>query len=203
LHRHRDGAKCICSPPPRDKANQQVIWDGLESGVFQVFSSDHAPYRYDDPNGKMHGGACCSFDRIVNGIPGLATRMPILFSEGVNGGRIDLNQFVALTATNPAKVYGLYPRKGTIAVGSDADIAVWDAEREVVVTHSMLHDNVDYTPYEGMALHGWPVLTISRGEIVNDDGSITIARGRGQFRPCQRLDHVGRRGPAQHTANRS
>jgi dihydropyrimidinase len=198
-----EGAKFVCSPPPRTEASREAIWRGLANGVFQVFSSDHAPYRYDDPNGKMHGGACCSFDRIVNGIPGLATRMPILFSEGVNGGRIDLNQFVALTATNPAKVYGLYPRKGTIAVGSDADIAVWDAEREVVVTHSMLHDNVDYTPYEGMALRGWPVLTISRGEIVNDDGSITIARGRGQFLPCQRLDHVGRRGPVQHTTNRS
>ncbi|MFX7816449.1 amidohydrolase family protein, partial [Acinetobacter baumannii] len=86
-----------------------------------------------------------------------------LFSEGVGKGRIDLNRFVALTATDPAKMYGLYPRKGTIAIGSDADIAVWDPHRQVTVSNSMLHHDVDYTPYEGMKLTGWPVLTLSRG----------------------------------------
>jgi dihydropyrimidinase len=183
-----EGAKFVCSPPPRDAASREAIWRGLATGVFQVFSSDHAPYRYDDPQGKMRHGCCASFDNIVNGIPGLAARMPILFSEGVNGGRISLNQFVGLTSTNPAKIYGLYPRKGTIAVGSDADIAIWDPDREVTVTHAMLHDNVDYTPYEGMRLRGWPVVTLSRGEIVCSDGEVTTERGRGRFLPCDRLN---------------
>jgi len=178
------GAKCVCSPPPRDKANQQYVWDGLASGLFTVFSSDHAPFRYEDPQGKKPGGKEVPFRYIPNGTPGLETRMPILFSEGVGKGRIDLNRFVALTATDPAKMYGLYPRKGTIAIGSDADIAVWDPHRQVTVSNSMLHHDVDYTPYEGMQLTGWPVLTLSRGEIVWRDGEVLGTPGRGQFLPC-------------------
>lgn len=178
------GAKCVCSPPPRDKANQQYVWDGLASGLFTVFSSDHAPFRYEDPQGKKPGGKEVPFRYIPNGTPGLETRMPILFSEGVGKGRIDLNRFVALTATDPAKMYGLYPRKGTIAIGSDADIAVWDPHRQVTVSNSMLHHDVDYTPYEGMQLTGWPVLTLSRGEIIWRDGEVLGTPGRGQFLPC-------------------
>jgi dihydropyrimidinase len=178
------GAKCVCSPPPRDKANQQYVWDGLASGLFTVFSSDHAPFRYEDPQGKKPGGKEVPFRYIPHGTPGLETRMPILFSEGVGKGRIDLNRFVALTATDPAKMYGLYPRKGTIAIGSDADIAVWDPHRQVTVSNSMLHHDVDYTPYEGMQLTGWPVLTLSRGEIVWRDGEVLGTPGRGQFLPC-------------------
>jgi dihydropyrimidinase len=108
----------------------------------------------------------------------------LLFSEGVGQGRLDLNAFVALTATNHAKLYGLYPRKGTIAVGSDADIAIWDPEREVTVTAGLLHDNVGYTPYEGRHLHGWPVNVLSRGRVVVENGTLTAARGSGAFLPC-------------------
>jgi dihydropyrimidinase len=125
-----EGAKCVCSPPPRDKANQRVVWDGLADGLFTIFSSDHAPFRFDDPQGKKPGGQEVPFSYIPNGIPGLETRLPLLFSEGVRSGRITLNQFVALTATNPAKLYGLNPRKGTIAIGSDADIAIWDPDKQ-------------------------------------------------------------------------
>jgi len=189
------GAKCVCSPPPRDKANQQYVWDGLASGLFTVFSSDHAPFRYEDPQGKKPGGKEVPFRYIPNGTPGLETRMPILFSEGVVKGRIDLNRFVALTATDPAKMYGLYPRKGTIAIGSDADIAIWDPHRQVTVSNAMLHHDVDYTPYEGMQLTGWPVMTISRGEVVWDDGKATSAFGRGQFLPCGLPDPAR---PKQH-----
>jgi dihydropyrimidinase len=181
-----EGAKCVCSPPPRDKANQQAIWDGLASGVFQVFSSDHAPFRYDDPQGKKPAGKPVPFRYIPNGIPGIETRLPLLFSEGVGKGRIDVNTFVALTATNAARIYGLYPRKGTIAIGSDADMVIWDAEREVTVTNAMLHHNVDYTPYEGMRIKGWPLVTLSRGEAVYADGEPQGARGRGQFLKCDR-----------------
>ena len=179
-----EGAKCICSPPPRDAANQQVIWDGLENGVFQVFSSDHAPFRFDDPQGKKLGGEQAAFRYVPNGIPGLETRLPLLFSAGVRGGRIDLNRFVALTATNPAKIYGLYPRKGTIAIGSDADLVIWDPEQRRSIRNRDLHHNVDYTPYEGIEVQGWPVLTLSRGEIVQRDGQPVKAPGRGQFQSC-------------------
>jgi len=179
-----EGAKCICSPPPRDKANQQVIWDGLVNGVFQIFSSDHAPFRYDDPQGKQVAGQTASFKYVPNGVPGIETRLPLLFSEGVGQGRLDLNQFVALTATNPAKLYGLYPRKGTIAIGSDADLVIWNQHQPVTITNSMLHHNVDYTPYEGMKITGYPEVTISRGEIVWQQGELMATAGRGEFLPC-------------------
>jgi dihydropyrimidinase len=177
------GAKCICSPPPRDKANQEVIWDGLGDGLFTVFSSDHAPFRYEDPQGKKIGGGEAPFRHIPNGIPGLETRLPLLYSEGVLAGRITLQKFVELTATNPAKAYGLHPRKGTIAVGSDADLVVWD-ERDVKIDNRALHHAVDYTPYEGMQLKAWPGLTLSRGEVVWDGKAFTGQAGRGRFLPC-------------------
>lgn len=179
-----EGAKCICSPPPRDKANQQVIWDGLCNGVFHVLSSDHAPFRYDDPKGKQICGTHGSFHVVPNGIPGIETRLPLLFSEGVNKGRIDLNTFVSLTSTNPAKLYGLYPRKGTIAIGSDADLVIWDQQRQVTISNALLHHNVDYTPYEGMTIQGYPELTLSRGEVVYRQGEVLASRGRGEFLPC-------------------
>jgi len=177
------GARCVCSPPPRDKANQEVIWDGLTDGLFTVFSSDHAPFRFDDPQGKKVGGQEVPFRHIPNGIPGLETRLPLLYSEGVLGGRITLQKFVELTSTNPAKAYGLHPRKGTIAVGSDADLVVWD-ERDVKLSNGQLHHAVDYTPYEGMQLKAWPGLTLSRGEVVWDGKTFTGAAGRGKFLPC-------------------
>lgn len=177
------GAKCICSPPPRDKANQEVIWDGLNDGLFTVFSSDHAPFRFDAPEGKKPGGDEVAFRHIPNGIPGLETRLPLLYSEGVLGGRITLQKFVELTATNPAKAYGLHPRKGTIAVGSDADLVIWD-ERDVAVRNDALHHAVDYTPYEGMQLKAWPAMTLSRGEVVWDGQRFTGRKGRGRFLAC-------------------
>jgi dihydropyrimidinase len=178
-----EGAKFCCSPPPRDHAAQQAVWAGLKNGTFQVFSSDHAPYRF-DASGKLPHGDKTTFKDIANGVPGIELRLPLLFSEGVQQGRLDLNAFVALTATNHAKLYGLYPRKGTIAVGGDADIAIWDPERETTITAGMLHDNVGYTPYEGRHLHGWPVTVLSRGRIVVEDGTLAAQRGSGAFLPC-------------------
>jgi len=178
-----EGAKFCCSPPPRDHAAQEAVWTGLRNGTFQVFSSDHAPYRF-DASGKLPHGDRTTFKEIANGVPGIELRLPLLFSEGVGQGRLDLNAFVALTATNHAKVYGLYPKKGTIAVGSDADIAVWDPERETEITAGMLHDNVGYTPYEGRRLRGWPMTVLSRGRFVVKDGKLLVRRGSGQFLPC-------------------
>ena len=185
-----EGAKYVCSPPPRDKASQEACWRGLETGVFQVFSSDHCPFRYDDPQGKLTPNGRTSFRWVPNGIPGVETRLPILFSEGVGKGRITLNQFVALTATNHAKIYGLAPRKGTIAVGSDADIAIWDPGRRVRIAATDLHQGADYTPYEGLEVTGWPVTTIVRGKPVVRDGRLVGEPSHGQHLARAKSDYA-------------
>ncbi len=180
-----EGAKCICSPPPRDKFSQDEVWRGLENGTFQVFSSDHAPFRFEDETGKKLHGEEAAFKYIPNGVPGVETRLPLLFSAGVGDGRIDLRRFVELTSANPARIYGLYPKKGTIAVGSDADIAIWDPDREVEITNDILHHNVDYTPYEGHRVRGWPETVLSRGEVIVKDGEFHGKSGRGNFLKCK------------------
>lgn len=180
------GMKCICSPPPRDAANQQVIWEALAGGLFEVFSSDHAPFRFAGRDGKQVAGEHASFDQVPNGIPGLETRLALLFSEGVGRGRIDVNQFVALTSTNVAKLYGLYPRKGTIAIGADADLVIWNDTDPITVSNAMLHHNVDYTPYEGMRLTAWPEITIARGQVVWSRPDFRGVEGRGRFIACAR-----------------
>ncbi|MEM8856476.1 MAG: amidohydrolase family protein, partial [Pseudomonadota bacterium] len=115
--------------------------------------------------------------------PGVETRLPILFSEGVKKGRIDLPRFVALTATNHAKTYGLYPRKGTIAVGADADIAIWDPDRTWTISHTLLHDGSDYTPYEGLTVTGWPETVMVRGKVGVRARSLVAAKGGGTYLP--------------------
>jgi dihydropyrimidinase len=167
-----EGAKYVCSPPPRDKASQIACWEGLSTGVFTLFSSDHCPFRYDDAQGKLTPKGRTSFRWVPNGIPGVGARLPILFSEGVGKGRIDINTFVAVTSTNHAKTYGLYPRKGTIAVGSDADIALWDPNKRMTIGNANQHHGADYTPYEGIKVKGWPVLTMVRGKTVVRDGAL-------------------------------
>jgi len=175
-----EGAKYVCSPPPRDLESQAACWKGIEQGIFQVFSSDHCPFRYAE-DGKLAPKGRTSFRWVPNGIPGVETRLPILFSEGVVKGRIDLNRFVALTSTNHAKTYGLAPRKGTIAVGADADIAIWDPAREVTITQEILHHGCDYTPYEGIRVTGWPVTTMVRGELMVHNGRLVGRKGTGRY----------------------
>ncbi len=179
-----EGAKHICSPPPRDASSQKQVWNALLNDTLKIFSSDHAPFRYEGGDGKKHAGELASFEHVPNGIPGLETRLPLLFSEGVVSGRMSLNRFVRLTATNPAKLYGLYPRKGTIAIGSDADLAIWDPQKEVTIRNEDLHHAVDYTPYEGRIVTGWPETVLSRGEIIIQDGHLHAASGRGEFLRC-------------------
>jgi dihydropyrimidinase len=175
-----DGAMFCCSPPPRDAASQEAVWNGLLNGTFQVFSSDHAPYRFDE-TGKLPKGDKTTFKELANGVPGIELRLPLLFSEGVAKGRMSIHQFVALTSTQHAQMYGLAHRKGAIAVGLDADLCIWDPERQTTVQSVNLHDRVGYTPYEGMVLTGWPVTVINRGRIVIDEGDLKVARGSGQF----------------------
>lgn len=174
------GARCVCSPPPRDRDSQEAIWHGLADGLFTIFSSDHSPFNLGGAHGKHPDGKEVPFPRIPNGVPGIETRLPLLYSEGVLGGRITLNKFVELTATNPAKLYGIHPRKGTIAVGSDADLVVWGTEPVLLGNH-MLHHGADYTPYEGMGLKAWPVCTMLRGEVIWDGVTFTGRAGAGQF----------------------
>jgi dihydropyrimidinase len=182
-----EGAKYMCAPPMRDRAHQEALWRALERGVFDVVSSDHAPFSFDSADGKKRHGEDAPFSRIANGLPGIETRLPLLFSEGVLTGRIDLPRFVALSATNAARIYGLYPRKGVIAIGADADLALWDPTRDVLITKSILHDRTDYTPYEGRKVRGWPVMTLSRGDVVWNDGKVRGQPGRGQFLPRRRF----------------
>ena len=178
-----EGAKYCCSPPPRDPASQQAVWQSMLDGTVQIYSSDHAPYRF-DTTGKLPKGDQTRFDGLANGLPGLELRMPLLFSEGVLTGRMSIERFVALTATNHAQTYGLYPRKGTIAVGCDADIAIWDPKQKRTIRAADLHDRTGYTPYEGMNITGWPTTVISRGEVIIDQGNLSASLGRGQFLSC-------------------
>ncbi len=175
-----EGAKFCCSPPPGDEASQEAVWQGLINGTLQMFSSDHAPYRFDE-SGKLPKGEATTFKDMANGVPGLEVRMPLLFSEGVLKGRMTIERFVAVTATNHARTYGMYPQKGTIAVGSDADLAIWNPEKAVTISTNMLHDNVGYTPYEGKQITGWPEQVLSRGRIVVDNGKLQVERGSGKF----------------------
>ncbi|WP_442879868.1 dihydropyrimidinase [Aurantimonas sp. E1-2-R+4] len=190
-----EGAKFVCSPPPRDVTSQEACWDGLERGVFDLFSSDHCPFRYDDTAGKLNPKGAKNFRHIPNGIPGVETRLPILFSEGVLTGRIDLSRFVALTATNQAKIYGLYPRKGTIAVGADADIAIWNPGITRCVRHAELHDGADYSPYEGLELTGWPITVVLGGKVMVRDGKLVGKRGDGRYRSRSRSALLDGRSP--------
>ena len=155
----------------------------VADGQLDLVASDHAPYRLRDPKGKMVHGEWAPFTKIPNGMPGLELRMPLVYSAGVRTGRITLAQFVALTATNPARIHGLYPCKGTIAPGSDADLAIWDTGLERVVAQADLHDAMDDSPFEGRAVTGWPVTTIARGEVVWHEGQVTGEPGRGRFVP--------------------
>lgn len=186
------GAMFCCSPPPRDEQAQEACWHGLKDGALHVYSSDHAPYRM-DASGKLPKGDKTTFKEMANGVPGLELRLPLLFTYGYRAGRISIEEFVNLTAARHAQTYGLYPRKGTIAVGSDADIAIWDPGKKVTVETT--HDLTGYTPYKGRSLTGWPVTVLSRGEIIVEDGKLAAERGRGRFiarEPSDALKPVGR-----------
>jgi dihydropyrimidinase len=146
-----------------------------------------------DASGKLPKGDKTTFKEMANGVPGLELRLPLLFTYGVGAKRITLEEFVNLTATRHAQTYGLYPRKGTIAVGSDADIAIWDPEKAVTVQQT--HDATGYTPYKGRTLKGWPVTVLSRGEVIVDHGKLNAERGRGRFlarEPSDALRPLGR-----------
>jgi dihydropyrimidinase len=172
-----NGAKYVMSPPLREQAKQAQLWRGLAFNDLQCVSTDHCPFCMKEQ--KELGRD--DFSKIPNGAPGIETRMSLVFDGGVRDGRITLNRFVELTSTSPARIFGLFPRKGTIAPGSDADIVVFDPNRKVTLSAKTLHMRVDYNPYEGRQVTGATDTVLSRGRLVIEDGKFVGRPGAGSF----------------------
>ncbi|HEV8648385.1 MAG TPA: dihydropyrimidinase [Actinomycetes bacterium] len=172
-----EGAKYVCSPPLRPVAHQAELWKGLRQDDLQVVSTDHCPFDYKEQKEMGRG----NFAKIPNGLPGVEDRFTLIYDGGVRPGHIGLNRFVELVATAPAKLFGLWPRKGTIAPGSDADVVVFDPEAERTLSASTHHMNVDYSCYEGRRVHGIPEVVMQRGEILVDHGTFLGRPGQGRF----------------------
>lgn len=172
-----EGAKYVMSPPLRDKSNWDALWKGLASGALQVVSTDHCPFNF---KGQKEMGKD-SFAAIPNGAPGIEHRLMLLFSEGVKKKRLTMNRFVELTSTAPAKFFGLFPRKGAVAVGSDADLLLFDPRAPFEISAQTHHQNVDYTPYEGFKGRGVPKVVLSNGRVIIREGRFTGQAGAGRF----------------------
>ncbi|MFM9938111.1 MAG: dihydropyrimidinase [Hyphomicrobiaceae bacterium] len=177
-----EGAKWVCSPPLRTKADQEALWQALALGDLQFISSDHAPYTFDS-NGKLRAGKNPAFKDIANGMPGLELRLPLLFDAMVSKGRYGIEKFVEWTATAPAKMYGLHPKKGAIAIGCDADVCIWDPKRKTTISDDEVHDGAGYTPYTGRKIEGWPVTVLRRGDVIVEQGRLSATAGTGKFLP--------------------
>ena len=189
--RREDGAKWICSPPMRSAEDNAALWAGLSDGSLQVVGTDHCPFFYDGSRPIVYEGRPVAipgkelgrenFTRIPNGVPGVGDRMPILWTTGVGSGRITPNRFVALTSTNAARIFGLYPRKGTLQPGSDADLVIWDPERHVTYGVAHAHHRTDYNLYEGRELKGFPEKVYLRGNLIVDGERWLGRPGMGAF----------------------
>ncbi len=189
--RRPDGAKWICSPPMRTEQDNARLWQGLSEGILQTVGTDHCPFFFDGTRPIVYEGrevaipgkelGADDFTKIPNGLPGVGDRLPVLWTYGVRAGRISANQFVALTATNPAKIFGLYPRKGALLPGSDADLVIWDPEKKVKYGVAMSHHRTDYNLYEGWELTGYPEKVFLRGQLIVDGEQWLGKAGDGQF----------------------
>jgi dihydropyrimidinase len=172
-----EGAKFVCTPPLRPKHMQEDLWRGLRTDDLQVVSTDHCPFCM---TGQKELGRK-SFAAIPNGMPGIETRLYLLWDGGVRTGRISMNRFVEITSTAPAKIFGLYPHKGTLAVGADADLLVWDPNKKHVLSQKTLHMRVDYSPYEGQEVTGAPAYVLSHGQVIVDHFKYVGKKGDGRF----------------------
>lgn len=174
---NNEGLKYIMSPPLRKKKDIDALWNGLKDGHIKTIATDHCPFAFnkDKQLGKD------DFTKCPNGAPGIEERIPLIFSEGVMKNRISANKFVEVCCTNPAKIFGMYPKKGTIQVGSDGDIVIIDPNIEKVLKVEDLHSNIDYTPYEGIKVQGYPIYTILRGEIIAKNNKFIGKKGYGEF----------------------
>jgi len=171
-----EGAKWVMSPPLRQKKDQETLWAGINQGTVQVVATDHCPFKWEQ---KKMGEK--DFSKIPNGHPAIENRMELLFSEGVGKGKITLNKFVEVSSTNAAKIFGMFPKKGCVAVGSDADLVIFDPQEEHTLSSKTHHMNVDYSAYEGWKLKGKTKATILRGQVAVDNGNVKIKKGYGQF----------------------
>jgi dihydropyrimidinase len=171
-----NGAKVVMSPPLREKKDQETLWAGLNQGLVQVVGTDHCPFMWEQ---KLMGKD--DFSKIPNGHPAIEHRMELLFSEGVNKGRISLNKFVEVTSTNAAKIFGMFPRKGTISIGADADLVIFDPEKKHSISADTHHMNCDYSAYEGWELSGKIDTVLLRGQVAVDGGETKVPKGYGQF----------------------
>lgn len=172
-----EGAKYVCSPPMRDRWNREPLWRGLQLGDLQIFGSDHCAFNFE---GQKELGRD-DFTKIPNGCPGAEERAMVLWTLGVLEGNVSENQFVSVLSTNQAKIHGMYPRKGALSPGSDADIVIWDPMIETTVSVANRHGNVDYTPYEGTTFHGGPSEVYVRGNLAYKDGNIIAEHGSGHY----------------------
>ncbi len=189
--RKPDGAKWICSPPMRSAQDNARLWEGLSEGILQTVGTDHCPFFYDGTKPIVYEGREIAipgkelgkenFTKIPNGLPGIEDRMPVLWTTGVRAGKITANQFVAYNSTNPAKIFGLYPRKGALLAGSDADIVIWDPEKKVTYGVAHAHQRTDYNLYEGWELTGMPEKVFLRGKLIVDGEEWLGKAGEGQF----------------------
>lgn len=172
-----EGAKYVLTPPLREKRHQPKLWEGLGNGHLQVVSTDHCPFRFQDQKTLGRG----DFSKIPNGGPGIENRLELLYHFGVNEGRFSLNRFVELVSTAPARIFGLYPRKGELLAGSDADIVIWDPLAEHVISAETHHMRVDYSMYEGFRVGGAARTVLSRGEVIVENGRFAGRAGRGRY----------------------
>ncbi len=171
-----NGAKVVMSPPLREKKDQATLWAGLNQGLVNVVGTDHCPFMWEQ---KLLGKD--DFSKIPNGHPAIEHRMELLFSEGVNKGKITLQKFVEVTSTNAAKIFGMFPRKGTISIGADADLVIFDPQKKHTISAATHHMNVDYSAYEGWELTGKIDTVLLRGKVAVDAGEAKVAKGYGQF----------------------
>jgi len=179
-----EGAKYVCSPPVRQVEDQESLWEALSNGLLQAVSTDHAPFFFEGGvEGRLAGKEMGknSFAEIPNGMPGIEDRLMVLWHHGVNNGRFSRSRFVELVSTNPAKIFGLYPQKGEISVGSDADILIWDPEKEHIISAATHHMNTDYNVYEGMRVKGIPAKVFLRGKLIVDGEQWLQGKGDGKY----------------------
>ena len=172
-----EGAKYVLTPPLREKRHQPKLWEGFTGGHLQVVATDHCPFRFHDQKSLGKG----DFTKIPNGGPGIENRLQLLYHFGVNEGRLSLNRFVELVSTAPARIFGLYPRKGELLAGSDADIVIWDPPAEHVISAETHHMRVDYSMFEGFRVKGTARTVLSRGEVIVENGRFVGRAGRGQY----------------------